>query len=486
MRWGSRYNDDRAALEALDRSLAIIEFDPSGKIIAANENFLTTIGYDLGEIVGQHHRLFLDEPSRRDPEYVRFWERHARGEHFRGEFMRVSKEGERIWLEATYNPVLGPDGKIKRILKFASDITVRKNEISRLLSMIESMPMAVMTANPKNDFKIDYLNQASRDTLRTVEQYMPVKVDDLLGKSMDLFHRDPAHQRRMFPNPSNLPHRARIKIGTEILDLQVSAVRGSDGAYLGPMLTWSLATAKTIMADEVSIVVGSVSTVVGQMQSAAEGLTRTAQETSRRSAMVAAGSEEMTASIQEIAQQVARVSERTQQIADRAQETDATVTELSERAREVDTVGTLISDIAGQTNLLALNATIEAARAGAAGRGFAVVAAEVKELANQTARATGDIAKRIGDIQRAIGGTVEAMAAIKGEVTELSKLTLTMASAVEEQAASTQEVTSNIVAVSAIAREAGQLAVTVKDIASTLADQSSGLGTSVEKFLKAS
>ncbi|MGY2051704.1 methyl-accepting chemotaxis protein [Methylobacterium sp. JK268] len=485
MLWKRGYSEERATLDAFSDSVAVIEFDPTGRILTANDNFLHVIGYSRHEIVGQHHKMFLDEETRDHPEYRQFWQKLASGERHRGEFDRRARSGARIWLEAAYSPVRGADGGIKKIIKLAFDITARKNDVSRLQSMVDTMPVAVMTADPNDDFRIKYLNHSSLETLRSIEMHLPIRADQMLGSSIDVFHKTPTHQRRMLADPNNLPHRAKIKVGPETLDLLVTAIRGTDGTYLGPMLTWSLATAKVRMADEVSSVVDSVSLVVGEMQSSAEGLTRTANETSQRAATVAAGSEEMAASIREISQQVTRVSERTQQIAERAQETDATVKDLSERARGVDSVGSLIANIAGQTNLLALNATIEAARAGQAGRGFAVVAAEVKELANQTSKATGEITERIGEIQGAIGHAATAMEAISAEVAELSKLTLAMASAVEEQTASTQEVASNIVAVSDVARETGRLAAAIRDVSANLAGQSSGLGQSVDRFLKA-
>ncbi|KMO43984.1 histidine kinase [Methylobacterium tarhaniae] len=485
MFWKQRETLSDATLSALNKSLAIIEFNLDGTVIHANPNFLNLLDYRLDEIVGQHHRMFLDKEAAASPDYTSFWDRLRAGEFCADEFLRFGKNHKRVWLEATYNPILDATGKPVKVVKLAADITKKKNEISRLLTMIEGMPVAVMTADPHNEFRIDYMNGASRRTLGPLAQYLPVATDLMVGTSIDVFHKNPSHQRRMLADASRLPHRTKIKLGPEVLDLQVSAIMGPDGTYIGPMLTWAVVTAQVNMASDVSQVVGAMGTAVEEMQRSAAGLGRSADEARDRAATVAAGSEEMTASIQEIAGQVGRVSERAQQIAAQAEATDATVRTLSAKAREVDSVVGMISTIADQTNLLALNATIEAARAGAAGRGFAVVAAEVKELAGQTAKATGEITQRIGDIQGATSEAVAAIATINNAVAELSRLTLAIASAVEQQAASTQEVSSNIVAVSDAATATGRIAETVRTVSESLAGHSSGLTGSVEKFLKA-
>jgi len=481
----SAYNETQATLDALARSLAIIEFAMDGTILRANPNFLSVIGYELDDLKGKHHRIFVGDEVAGSAAYAAFWTRLQAGAFASGEFLRRARSGAKVWLEATYNPILGPDGKPFKVVKFASDITAKKNETSRLLRMIDEMPVAVMTADPKNDFKINYLNTTSRKTLEAIERYLPIKASEMMGQSFDVFHKNPHHQRNMLADASRLPHRTKIRVGPETLDLQVSAIMDADGAYVGPMLTWSVITAQLAMAEEVGGVVDALGTAIGEMKESAQGLNRSAEAASERANSVAAGSEEMTSSIQEISGQVGRISERTQQIATQAAATDTTVRNLATNAGEVNAVVGMIKSIADQTNLLALNATIEAARAGAAGRGFAVVATEVKELAGQTARATGEITHKVHAIQRATGEAVTAIRQITEEVAELSKLTLAMASAVEQQAASTQEMSSNITGVSAAAGQTGQLAEMVRRISDRLQAHSAGLGASMQKYLKA-
>ncbi|TGD94219.1 PAS domain-containing protein, partial [Methylobacterium nonmethylotrophicum] len=299
-----RENVAEATLEALKKSLAMIEFNLDGTVIQANANFLALLDYRLDEIVGKDHRMFLDKETAASSDYGMFWDKLRQGQFFAGEFLRFGNNGKRVWLEATYNPVLDSAGKPVKVVKLAADITRKKNEISRLLTMIEGMPVAVMTADPRNDFRIDYMNAASRRTLGPLEQYLPIKAEQLVGASIDVFHKNPSHQRRMLADASRLPHRTKIKLGPETLDLQVSAIMGPDGDYQGPMLTWSVVTGQVNMAAEVTQVVGAMGAAVEEMQRSAAGLGHSADEARQRAATVAAGSEEMTASIQEIAGQV--------------------------------------------------------------------------------------------------------------------------------------------------------------------------------------
>jgi methyl-accepting chemotaxis protein len=169
-----------------------------------------------------------------------------------------------------------------------------------------------------------------------------------------------------------------------------------------------------------------------------------AEETSANVQTVATATEELASSIREISRQVDQSSQVAGQAVADAERTDATVQALAEGAQRIGEVVNLISSIASQTNLLALNATIEAARAGDAGKGFAVVASEVKSLANQTAKATEDIAGQIGEIQQATQGAVAAIAGIGGTIRRISEIASAIAAAVEEQLAATQEIARNV------------------------------------------
>ncbi|HYH17222.1 MAG TPA: methyl-accepting chemotaxis protein [Azospirillum sp.] len=239
--------------------------------------------------------------------------------------------------------------------------------------------------------------------------------------------------------------------------------------------------------------------IARQTSGEAASASAAANQTSGNVQTVASAAEEMASSIQEIARQVARSTEIAGTAVADANRTNATVQGLADAAQKIGQVVQLIQDIASQTNLLALNATIEAARAGEAGKGFAVVASEVKSLANQTAKATEDIATQVAAIQTATGGAVSAIQGITGTIVAINDISTAIAAAVEEQgaatheisrsvqqaAAGTREVTGNIERVSAAAGETGTAASQVLGAAGLLSGQAESLRDEVERFLGA-
>ena len=333
--------------------------------------------------------------------------------------------------------------------------------------MIEQLPTGIMTADAADGLRIRYVNPAARDLIRSVEAHVPVAADSLVGQPIGVFHQGGGrHIEAILSDPSRLPHRARIRLGSEVIDLTVSALRGADGAYLGPMVAWSRVTAQARLADrfesEVGAVIDGLAAEAARVEEAARRLSAAAAESGREAATVAeaaqgasaevqavaAAAEEMAASVAEISRRVAEAAAVATRAVEEARSTDGTVQGLAEEAARIGDVVRLIGDIAGQTNLLALNATIEAARAGDAGKGFAVVASEVKNLAGQTAKATEEIAARIAGMQGRTQQAVEAIRALGATIQQTSEIATAIAAAVEEQGAVTRD----------IARSAGQVA----------------------------
>ncbi|MEE9258114.1 MAG: PAS domain-containing methyl-accepting chemotaxis protein [Nitrospinaceae bacterium] len=345
-----------------------------------------------------------------------------------------------------------------------------ETEMARVNSMMENAPINIMCADL--DFKVQYMNPASANTLKTLEQYLPVKVDNMVGQSIDIFHKNPEHQRKILSDPKNLPHQANIQVGPEILDLLVSAIYDQNGDYMGPMVTWEVITKKLEaekrekeMTENMRRVLTEVTekaqTLAGnaeQLTSVSQQMSANAEETSAQANVVSAaseqvssnvstvatGAEEMSASIKEIAKNSTEAAKISTEAVKVAESTNKTVTKLGESSSEIGQVVKVITSIAEQTNLLALNATIEAARAGEAGKGFAVVANEVKELANQTAKATEDISQKIGAIQTDTSGAIDSIAEITQVINQINDISNTIASAVEEQMATTNEIGRNV------------------------------------------
>jgi aerotaxis receptor len=263
--------------------------------------------------------------------------------------------------------------------------------------------------------------------------------------------------------------------------------------------------------EAVGEIIETVSSAATELEASAGTLTSTAERAQELTTMVAAASEEastnvqsvasateeMSSSVSEISRQVQESARMANEAVDQARRTNDRVSELSKAAARIGGVVELINTIAGQTNLLALNATIEAARAGEAGRGFAVVASEVKALAEQTAKATGEIGQQISGIQAATQESVQAIKEISGTIEKLSEISSTIAAAVEEQGAATQEisrnvqqaaqgtqqVSSHIIDVQQGASETGAASSQVLSAAKSLSGDSNRLKLEVGKFL---
>lgn len=394
--------------QAINRSMAVIEFDLDGIIVSANENFLNTLGYSEEEIVGKHHRMFVRTEEVNSTEYKKFWNRLRQGEFFSGEFPRINKRGQEIWIQATYNPVFDASGNAIRVIKFASDTTATKMKWAAL----DSQALAVDRCFAVIEFKLDgTILRANSNFLKV----MGYKEEEIVGNHHSMFVAPDARlsdeyihfweQLNQGKFHSGEFHRV-AKGGRDVyIQASYNPIFGINGEITS-VIKYATDITRSVLNREQSNVVGqAVSTSVI----------------------------EMTHTIQEISRNVNSTATIAQNAELMAEETRTSVQVLDEGSRTIRKIVEVIQDLAENTNLLALNATIESARAGDAGKGFAVVANEVKELARQTANATRNIETTVHELLDNISDVVDSTEKISKGVSNVSTNMTTIASAVEEQ-----------------------------------------------------
>ncbi len=445
---GSRLTD------ALARHHAVIEFEPSGKIVTANANFLKATGYSLAEIKGQHHRIFMSAEDRESESYKAFWADLARGEFKSAQCRRVTKDGQDLWIRASYTPVTDKAGAVVRVVKHAVDVTdeVMESAMDSARLLAADRCFAVIEFTPKGE-----ILQANANFLAASEYTQ----EEIAGQHHRIFCE---------PSYANSPDYAafwqRLAAG-EYFTGEYKRVRKSGAplwirAIYSPItdhegrvvrvLKYAIDITEEVQGRErrelaqddlnqrleaIAADIAEASGRAGQASSASESVNANVQA-------VATGAEELDASIREISGQVETARGVSTEASNYTAKTREVVDGLAGAAQKIGEVVELISSIADQTNLLALNATIEAARAGEAGKGFAVVASEVKMLASQTAKATGEIGEQITTMQEASANAVSSMSDVTDVINRVNDISSSIAAAVTQQSQVTGSISGNL------------------------------------------
>jgi methyl-accepting chemotaxis protein len=467
---------------ALNKSQAIIEFNPDGTIITANSNFLGAMGYDLDEVQGKHHSMFVEPEYRASMEYKDFWESLRSGKFQAAQYKRIGKGGKEVWIEATYNPILNDAGQTYKVVKFATDITNIKmknaefegklDALSKSQAIIEfNLDGTIITANE------NFLGALGYDLSEVKGRHHSMFVAPTYRNSDEYKTFWESLRQGLFQAAQ---YKRIGKGGKEVwIEASYNPIFDMNGK---PFKVVKFATNITNTVDKITsikldmtAIEDAVKVLKEQTASASGG----ANETSINVQTVASGAEELDASVVEISQSMARSTAAASDAYERIVKTGEETKKLLQAAQSMNGIVSLIQKIAEQVNLLSLNATIEAARAGESGKGFAVVASEVKGLATQVAEATQKIGSEINNVQEVVSNVAGGLQEITKSIDSARSYVGGAAGAIEEQSAVTRDMSSNM-------QSAAQAVNDINHNLTTILSTLNGVSDSVAKTKAAS
>jgi methyl-accepting chemotaxis protein len=409
-------------LRALERSVAVIEFDPDGVVVDANAAFCQTMGYEKSEIIGQKHRMFCDPAYASSPDYTDFWKKLRAGEFFSDTYRRLGKNGKEVWIQATYNPVFSSRGVIYRIVKFATDISERMRAVGTLSAAIGELADGNLTSQVTTP--LDRSMESTRQDFNTAVAKLDRVVSEISGASSDIA----ATSRDLLDNAGAIAKRT---------EQQAAALEETSAAL--------------------------------------EQITQTVNDSSRRA--TEAG---------DLVRQTRQSAEESGKV---VSEAVAAMGQIENSSKEISNIISVIDEIAFQTNLLALNAGVEAARAGEAGKGFAVVAQEVRELAQRSAKAAKEIKELITTSSNQVKSGVDlvdrtgrALETIVTRVQDIDRNVAAIVEASREQTIGIKEINQ---AVNALDQGTQQNAASVEEqnaASHQLADRADALAALIGQF----
>ena len=426
-----RNADFAGQIDAINKAQAVIQFTLDGKILDANDNFLNTLGYSLAEIKGQHHSIFVDVAYRSSTDYRMFWDKLARGEYEAGQYRRIGKGGREVWIQASYNPIMGPDGKPVKVVKYATDVT-EQVKASEALQTAVRQTQAVVDAAKNNDLR----------------ERIPTD-----GKSGEI--------GQLCDGVNGLLD----TMSSILADVLESSQTLSSAAR-------EIANGNTDLSQRTEEQAASLEETAASM----EELTSTVRQNA------------------ENAQQANKLASSASDVAIRGGTVVAEVVQTMEgithASRKIADIIGVIDEIAFQTNILALNAAVEAARAGDQGRSFAVVAAEVRNLAQRSANAAKEIKGLISDSvskvesgSRLVDTAGKTMEEIVQSVKRVTDIMAEISAASQEQRGGIEQVNNAVTQMDKVTQQNAALVEEAAAAAKSMEEQTETMSEMVGRFM---